>query len=129
MEIETGIRVEWLNEPQCIRMIWGHNVNERDVKSAFAQIQALLDEVSEPRCVLVDLSSEPNMPLGATVQNALWGPYRHPRLRTWLIIESRPNRVAHVAEKFLSGATGRQNVLWFTSEAEALDAVHQGLLQ
>lgn len=128
MQTETGILVDWLDEPQCIRMVWGHRVDERDVKLAFTEIQTLLNGVLEPRCVLVDLTNEPNMPLSATVHNALMGPYRHPKLRNWLIIESKPNRVAHVVEKFLSGATGRQNVLWFKSEDEALTAVSQGVL-
>ena len=101
-------------------MVWGRNVTDRDVRIAFGRIQSLLDEVGEPRCVLVDLSNMPNMPLAPTLQSALAGPYRHPMLRNWLIIESEHNRVAHLLERLLSGATRRRNVYWFTSEQEAL---------
>ncbi len=126
MPLENGIAVDWLDEPPCIRMVWGQHVTDKDVQEAFERIQMLLNKVKEPRCVLVDISQVANMPLTVTFQSAVTGPYRHPRLRNWLIVEPHTNRIAHVAEKLMSSVTRRHNVRWFKSEQDALDFMRQG---
>ena len=88
-----------------------------DVTDAFKDINHLLNISSEPLFVIVDIRSNPNFPLSATLNGALFGPYRNPVLREWLIIGSNP--LAHMIERILSEVTGRKNVRWFTTDADA----------
>ncbi len=98
-------------------MTWQQKVNPADVRRAFQTIQAILDSSSHEMCVVVDLRQNPAFPLTETMISAI-RPYQHHQLSEWLIIGV--NRGAKAVESFLSKLTGRNNVLWFDTEAEAL---------
>lgn len=105
-----------LNEPLVIKMSWSNKVSDADVRNSFKQINNLLAAAKHPMFVVVDITADPNFPIAATLTGALFGPYRNPNLREWLIIGS--NTAAHFIERTLSGATGRVIVRWFENESE-----------
>jgi hypothetical protein len=98
-------------------MTWQQNIDPGDVRRAFESIQAVLDSSSAEMCVVVDLRQNPVFPLTETMISAI-RPYQHHLLAEWLIIGG--NRGAKAIESFLSRITGKHNVLWFGTEAEAL---------
>jgi hypothetical protein len=120
---QPTVTVEYLNQYQAIRMTWQHKVSYIDLRDAFHSINSILNAASEPMYVIVDITSDPNFPLGATITEAASGPYRNPKLKAWLIIGS--NGLARIIERILGGLTGRKNVLWFKSEAEVTAYLEQ----
>jgi len=108
-----------------IQMVWSHKVNDQDVRNSFKLVNQLLEAANHPIFVAVDISADPNFPIAATLTGALFGPYRNPNLREWLIIGS--NSAARFIERTLSGATGRVIVRWFESRAEVDVYVEQAI--
>lgn len=117
-----SIVVERLN-PAVIKMSWTKNVTNQDVSAGFRQVNDLLNALEQPSFVMVDILADPNFPIAATLTGALFGPYRNPNLREWLILGSNP--AARFIERTLSGATGRLIVRWFDSQEQALAYVAQ----
>lgn len=111
MTSKSSVSVECLDGIPAIRMNWEKQVNNRDVAEAFEIINNLLNESVHSLYVIVDLQSNPNMPVAATLNGALFGPYRNPRLKKWLIIGA--SSLGRVVENILSSVTGRHNVQWF----------------
>jgi TctA family transporter len=110
------VSVQQLNT-YIVKMSWSNKVNDQDVRNSFKEINSLLSVSAQPMFVLVDITADPNFPIAATLTGALFGPYRNPNLREWLIVGS--NKAAHFIERTLSGATGRTIVRWFDTEADA----------
>ena len=106
-----------------IKMTWASRVNDNDVKQSFKEIDKILSAAAHPMFVVVDITSNPNFPITATLTGALFGPHRNPKLREWLIIGS--NTAAHFIERTLSGATGRIIVRWFETEAQVSAYIQQ----
>lgn len=115
----ASVVVDRLENANAAKMTWQHSVTAKDVRSAFNQLDEMLAESDDDFFVVVNLLSNPNFPLNATVDGALFGPYRNPKLRAWLIVGSNP--VARLIERLLAGVTNRRNVLWFDTENEALE--------
>ncbi|MBN1120367.1 MAG: hypothetical protein JXJ17_04765 [Anaerolineae bacterium] len=105
------------DKKNVLLMTWQQKVDPADVRRAFQSIQAVLDSASAEMCVVVDLRQNPVFPLTETMISAI-RPYQHHLLAEWLIIGS--NRGAKAVEGFLSRITGRNNVLLFNTESEAL---------
>ena len=101
-----------------IRMTWDQHVHNQDVHHAFQRINALLNDSPVPLFALVDIRTNPSFPITATLDGALTGPYRNPRLKEWLIVGINP--IAQMLEKIMASATGRRNVRWFENEQEAI---------
>jgi hypothetical protein len=115
---ESTVSVEKIRgKKNVLLMTWQQKVDPADVRRAFQVIQAALDSSSNEMCVVVDLRQNPVFPLTETMISAI-RPYQHQLLSEWLIIGV--NRGAKAIESFLSKLTGRHNVLWFDTEAEAL---------
>lgn len=112
------VSVEQYNQ-HAVRMTWSSKVTDADVKNSFKDINDLLTAADHPLFVIVDILADPKFPIAATLTGALFGPYRNPNLREWLIIGS--NNTARFIERTLSSTTGRVIVRWFsdTSEADA----------
>ncbi len=113
---DTTVTIEQLANGNAIRMTWQRQVNAQDVERAFTAITDILKEASSPMYVVVDLLSNPNFPIGATLNAALFGPYRNPKLKEWLIIGS--NSMAQFIERTLASVTGHRNVRWFKTQEE-----------
>ena len=120
---QPTISVETIENYNAIRMVWARHVNGPDVHSAFAQVQAILNASDQQMYVVVDILNQPQFPLGDTLQAAMYGPYRNPNLKEWLIVGT--NQFAKMIERVLAATTGRHNVRWFDTEAEALDYLIQ----
>lgn len=114
-----------LYEPYIIKMSWSSKVSDGDVRNSFKEINNLLTVAEHPMFVVVDITADPNFPIAATLTGALFGPYRNPNLREWLIIGS--NTAAHFIERTLSGATGRVIVRWFETQADVDAYVEQSV--
>lgn len=98
-------------------MLWEHDIRTEDVQPAYDTVTQHLNASEAPMYVLVDLLKDPQFPLLETISGALWGPYRNPMLKEWLMIGS--NNLAHVITRMLMNATRRNNVRWFKSYDEA----------
>jgi len=118
----TTVNVAHLNE-YAVKMVWASRVNDTDVKQSFKAVDAILTSAGHPMFVVVDITADPNFPISATLTGALFGPYRNPNLREWLIIGS--NTAAKFIERTLSAATGRTIVRWFATDAEAAAFITQ----
>lgn len=112
---------------RTILMTWANVVTHLDVKEAFKEVDVILNKAEEEMFVVVDISTNPNFPLSATISGALYGPYRNPQLREWLIVGS--SVVAHSIERTLVNITGRSNVRWFTTLAEAFAYAEESKVQ
>lgn len=122
------VSVEAVSSYNAILMTWQHRVDKSDVVRAFHKINQTLNEAAAPVYVVVDITNNPRFPLRETINSALWGPYRNPKLKAWLIIGSNPT--ARAIERSLSGVTKRKNVFWFQSFEEVqryLEAQPDGL--
>lgn len=109
---------EWLADLPAIKMVWMKDVTVPDVRDAFHDISAYLDNTEQPLPVIVDITRNPNFPIIETVLHALAGPFRHAMLSEWLVVGSSP--AAHKIENLLSRVTSRSNIRWFESEEEAV---------
>lgn len=110
------VQVEKIDGSPAIVMRWEQDVVPTHVQAAFSRISQLLSESSEPLSVIVDIRTNPNFPLSSTITGAIFGPFRDPKLKEWLVIGSNP--IAHIIERILTKATGRSNIKWFDNMAE-----------
>ena len=124
---EKTIIVEDVRGHRAIKMTWQHQVIYNDVRDAFHSINFTLNASTEPMYVVVDITSNPNFPLNATITEAAAGPYRNPKLKEWLIIGS--SGLARIIEQILSSLTGRRNVRWFKTEAEVMAYLESQMMQ
>ncbi|MBN1964160.1 MAG: hypothetical protein JW910_05915 [Anaerolineae bacterium] len=122
MTAQPTVHVEPIPGCPALKMTWQQHVRDEDVKTAFEDIIAALEAREAPLFVIVDLLSNPRFPLRTTVQEAS-SAYRDRRLAAWLIVGS--NWMARMVEGSLSRLTGRHNVYWYESEAEALAALEE----
>jgi hypothetical protein len=123
---ETTIKVTLLEHEPVIYFQWGHLVFRDDVRPAFEQIDRLLDASPDPIYVLVDISSNPQFPLTETVNAAIQGPARHPKLKGWLVVGK--SNMAQIIGRSINALTGKRNIQWFETYADALAFVrHSGL--
>ncbi len=113
---QPTVRIESVEGYPAMVMLWEHTVRTADVQAAFKDITARLEAADEPTYVLVDLLKDPQFPLIDTITGALWGPFRHPTLKEWLVIGT--NTLARVIARSLSNATRRNNIRWFNSYDE-----------
>lgn len=101
----------------AVKMIWQQSVQSTDVRAAFRQIVAFMEQADQPVHVVVDITRSPRFPLLETIHGALV-PFRHARMGYWLIVGS--NRLAYTIERSLVGLTGREIVRWFDTEDDAM---------
>jgi hypothetical protein len=116
MEASPTVIIEHQEHTDIIHMTWRRRVMSADVYTAFTTINDILEASDHPLYVIVDIRSNPNFPLTATIDGALSGPYRNPKLKEWLILGSNP--VARIVERTLRTMAQRRNVVWFSTEAE-----------
>lgn len=119
MDAPATVRVERIDHFPAMLMMWETHVREADVLDAFQTITDILEQSDTPMYCVVDLRRNPIFPLRATLHGALFGPYRNPKLKEWLVLGSNP--LARTIEKTLSSVTGRKNVSWFMSYEAVLD--------
>jgi hypothetical protein len=125
---ETTIKVTLLEDEHAIYFQWDHLVLREDVRPAFEQIDRLLDASPDPIYVVVDISSNPQFPLTETVNAAIQGPARHPKLKGWLVVGK--SNMARIIGRSINAMTGKRNIQWFESYADALIFVrHSGSSQ
>ncbi len=117
----TTILVSKRDDAPVVLMTWQQRVNERDVLAAFEQVDRLLNESDGSCYVLVDIRSNPQFPIAATLKGAAFGPYRNRNMAEWLIVGVNP--IARLIERTLTGVTKHDIVRWFDDETEALGYV------
>ena len=116
MILSNSIQIKNYKNFRAINMVWTQHVNKNDIKFAFQEINAVLDDVTQPVCVVVDLRDNSFMPLAETFKGAVWGPHRHPNLMSWLIIGE--NTFARYVASMLDKFGEAKAIQWFSDEAE-----------
>jgi hypothetical protein len=111
------VRVESIS-PTIIKMSWDKIVRVPDVDQAYREINRLLNLAPRPIFVLVDISCNPQFPVGATIKGALLGPHQNPKLQAWLVVGT--SVIGHMIDHILTKVTRRKIVVWFNTETEAL---------
>jgi hypothetical protein len=115
---EPTVKVEPLDGSSAYRMTWLHQIDPRDVHTAFAELNKALKNATTPIDVIVDLQANPRFPLATTLMECLNGPFRHARLGEWIVISA--NHEVRTIGRTLSAIARRSNIRWFTTEADAL---------
>lgn len=113
MSTQKTVQVCYLEQENIILMQWEHLIYREDVRAAFETVSQLLDESPVPIYVVVDISSNPQFPLTETVNGAINGPARNPKLKGWLVIGK--NNLARIIGRTISSLTGDRNIHWFDS--------------
>src|SRR5687767_1737208 len=102
MESKVTVRVEPVEGyTNAYWLLWERQVKEIDIAPAFHKLTQALDAANGPVYVIVDLRQDPNMPLAATVQETMAGPFRHANMGEWLVIGQnwRAEMIANVITK------------------------------
>lgn len=123
MEENPTVWSERLQDVPAIKMVWMGEVEVADLRDAFNDISAYLDDTEEPLPVIVDITRNPRFPIVETVLHALAGPFRHAMLSEWLVIGNSP--AARKIEDLLARVTSRSNVRWFDTEEEAVAYIRE----
>lgn len=120
MPIEhCSIHVSEIELYPAIRMNWEHVIHKEDLQPAFKAVVDLLDASESSLYILVDLSKAPDFPMVETTLEALRGPFRHPCVAEWLVIDAK--RPARMIGDLLMRSSGRKNIRWFKREEQALN--------
>lgn len=101
----------------ALLMSWENLVSDIDVVRAFRTITQHLEASVQPLDIVVDLTTRPDMPIGTTMKEALFGPYRNSKTNEWLIIGRHSG--GKIIDRILGGTTERRNVRWFTDHESA----------
>jgi hypothetical protein len=124
MDHQPSVTVERVEGyPHAVRLKWERYVVETDIRPAFHQLTRFLDEASQPINVLVDLRSDPHLPLQTTISETLSGPFLHKKMGLWLVVGF--NQRAEVVANVISAVGPRDTIRWYKTEAEALEHLSQ----
>lgn len=113
------VLVENTSSNRVLHMLFQHHITEDDLRAAFQTITLHLDNTAQPLYVIVDLRARPNFLISATIDGALQGPFKHPKLGGWLILGH--SRRGRVIANVMCNIAKRRNVFWFSS---AEDTTH-----
>jgi hypothetical protein len=119
-----SVSVERIEDYNALHMNWQTFVSYYDVRRSFQEITTALDKTASPTYVVVNLQPRPRMPLSETINSALHI-HNHPLFAGWLVVSPTmahdiTGSLARIIEHSLIAMTGRRNIHWFRSEAEAL---------
>jgi hypothetical protein len=113
------VRVEALRGlDNVLRLFWETRIVEADVRPAFEALTSALDKAQHHTHVLVDLTCDPNIPLAATMQATIAGPFRHPKMGEWVVVGT--NWRARMIADVIARVGPRDNIHWFDTEDQAL---------
>lgn len=104
---------------------WASTIDEADVRAAFHDLTQVLNAASGPVHVLVDLRSDPRLPLQTTILETMNGPFMHRNMGRWLVIGS--NHRAEIVASVITKVGRRASIAWFKTDGEAL--AHLGELE
>lgn len=116
------VTVSWIAGQPALLMRWPRIIERESIKEAFRIIVNALDESNLPLYIVVDLHANPDFPMTETIQGAYFGPFRHPMLAEWLVVNT--NILGRMIGNTLSSITRRHNIKWFDTTEEAFDHLH-----
>ena len=116
MGAESTVQVESIEGYNALRMRWDSKPVARDVRSAFGHIMDVLGKVDKPVNIIVDIQSDPQFPLGATITGGSRA-HIHRQMGYWLVIGE--NHLAKVIANTMARVAQRK-ILWFSTEGEAM---------
>ena len=121
---QPTVRLSRMDGHNALWLTYDHEVKSEDVRAAMADLNSILDRLEKPIHVIVDLRSDPNVPLGAAVDGVLSGPLRHAMMGKWILIGSnwRIDMISTAVRKVQPDP----NSHWCDTEEEAM-AILQGL--
>ncbi|MDQ7026031.1 MAG: hypothetical protein Q9P01_01670 [Anaerolineae bacterium] len=115
------VSIRHIDNIPALFMVWDADIKAKDVSQAYQQITTELDQSETLKYIIVDLTSNPNMPFAETLRGALYGPYKHPMLKQWLVVGD--HQVGHMVSRLLFSTTGKKHVIWFDSIEDAYDHI------
>lgn len=119
MQAHSSVTVEPVEgHPAAFWLRWSSYVAESDVRPAFRALTRCLDEANTRVHILVDLRSNPRLPLQTTISETMNGPFLHKNMGTWLVIGRNPR--AEIVASVISRAGHVNSIVWFKTEQEAL---------
>ena len=86
MAKSDAIQVANYKNFRALKITCAKFIYKNDLLKAFASVNKILDEVSVPICVIIDLRNNSFMPITETFHAMLTGPHIHPNLDSWLVI-------------------------------------------
>ena len=123
MKQDLTVFVDVINDRGDLKMTWGEYPQESDISTAFDFINDHLKNTDHPIYIVVDLSSDPQIPLSTTIREVMSGPFRHRNLKKWLVIGI--NRRAQVVARVMDTISRESTILWFDTETEALTRLNE----
>lgn len=108
-----------------LRFVWGELPTIDDIENAFAYINQIIESADKPIHIIVDVSSQPKLPLGKTITNAIHT-QRMDKLGKWLVIGA--DWRAEFIGKTIS-SVGKNNIEWFATEEEAMQRLDELMRQ
>lgn len=117
--MSESITVEPVEGYSALKMTWPVHPTEEHVRVAFEQIVAYLNAAQQTVHVIVDLRSDPNIPVTYTFHHVVQGPFNHDRMGNWLVIGKNPR--AELVSRLMNVIRRRDNILWFDTEDQAMD--------
>ena len=122
MEHQPTVVVEPVEgHPGAFWLRWSSYVAESDVRPAFQKLTRLLDDAHAPIHVLVDLRSNPRLPLQTTISETMSGPFMHRNMGRLLVIGS--NSRAEIVGAVITKVGRLNSISWFQTEEEALSCL------
>jgi hypothetical protein len=113
------VTVSWISGQPALLMTWPRVIERESIKEAFRTIVTALDDTDVPLYIVVDLHANPDFPMTETIQGAYFGPFRHPYLAEWLVVNT--NILGRMIGNTLSSITRRHNIKWFDTTEEAME--------
>ena len=130
---QEGLRMNPSNEQKSVyvmpiigkaphlRFVWTEQPTLDDIENAFAYIDQVLDRADTSVHIIVDVRSQPKLPLGKTMTNAIKA-QRTDTMGMWLVIGA--DWRAEFIGKTIS-SVGKNNIEWFDSEEEAIQRLDE----
>src|SRR5215207_2483046 len=101
---QPTVTVEQFDDLNAIKMTWQRWVDDYDVSAALQTIDALLEAAEQPLYVVVDISSDPNVPLRQMLNEVIGERQGSNKLQEWLVIGTNP--AGRIIERNLAKVTG-----------------------
>lgn len=120
-ERKTVYVVPILGKAPHLRFVWTENPTIEDIESAFAYIDQVLETADTQVHIIVDVSSQPKIPLGKTMTNAIQA-QRTDAMGKWLVIGA--DWRAEFIGKTIS-SVGKNNIEWFNSDEDAMQRLNE----
>lgn len=103
---------------RAVNMTLSKFVYKDDLHTAFANVSKVLNKVTVPIYIVIDLRNNSFMPPTDTYQAMISGPAFHQNLDSWIVIGE--NIFARYVGNMLERLNHNKPILWFESESDVI---------